>query len=210
MRGHRPGRGRGRAAVDRKGGGPAMVMQTSDSEDAAGAQVREGLVKWFDAARGFGFIVDDGGGPDILLHANVLRDFGQGAVADGTRMRVTVTPTRRGMQAAQVLAITPPPCEAGSLIPELAGLGTDSIAALPLQPARVKWFDRQKGFGFANLFGQPGDVFLHAEVLRHSGFADLGPGEAVALRVVAGRRGLMAAEVVVWDRACQPDAGSDG
>ena len=52
------------------------------------------------------------------------------------------------------------------------------IAALPLEPARVKWFDKGKGFGFANVFGRPEDVFIHVEVLRQSGFADLQAGEA--------------------------------
>ena len=35
-----------------------------------------GTVKWFDPGKGFGFVVADTGGPDILLHANVLRNFG--------------------------------------------------------------------------------------------------------------------------------------
>ncbi len=39
-----------------------------------GVAVR-GKVKWFDAAKGYGFILADDGGPDILLHANVLRNF---------------------------------------------------------------------------------------------------------------------------------------
>ncbi len=170
------------------------------NDNASNSLIATGLVKWFDSARGFGFIVDDGGGPDILLHANVLRDFGQGAVAEGARMRVLVVPTARGFQAAQVLEIEPP-AEIGAAIPELSDHSPEELAALELQPARVKWFDRQKGFGFANLFGRGGDVFLHVEVLRRSGFADLAAGEAIALRVVDGKRGLMAAEVLAWDRA---------
>ena len=71
------------------------------------------------------------------------------------------------------------------------------IHALPLEPARVKWFDKGKGFGFANVFGRPEDVFIHAEVLRVSGFADLAAGEAVALRIVEGKRGRMAVQVAV-------------
>ena len=47
--------------------------------------------------------------------------------------------------------------------------------SLPLEPARVKWFDKGKGFGFANVFGRDEDVFLHIEVLRRSGLADLAP-----------------------------------
>lgn len=74
----------------------------------------------------------------------------------------------------------------------------------PLVPARVKWFDKAKGFGFANVFGSSEDVFLHSEVLRRSGLADLQPGEAVCLRVIEGQRGRMATIVAAWDAAnCQ-------
>ena len=68
-------------------------------------------------------------------------------------------------------------------------------------PARVKWFDKGKGFGFANVFGRDEDVFLHIEVLRQSGLADLLPGEALAMRVIDGKRGRMAAEVQAWEAA---------
>ena len=44
-------------------------------------------------------------------------------------------------------------------------------------------------------------MFLHIEVLRHSGFSDLAVGEAIALRVVDGRRGMMAAQILSWERA---------
>jgi CspA family cold shock protein len=77
----------------------------------------------------------------------------------------------------------------------------EELAALPVEPARVKWFDKGKGFGFANVFGRTEDVFVHIEVLRHSGFADLQAGEAVGLRIVDGKRGRMAVQVVSWDSA---------
>ena len=66
-------------------------------------------------------------------------------------------------------------------------------------PPRVKWFDKAKGFGFANVFGQSDDVFVHVEVLRRFGLADLQAGEAVAMKVVDGPRGKLAAEVRSWD-----------
>lgn len=84
-------------------------------------------------------------------------------------------------------------------IEELGEIDRDELARLPFLPARVKWYDRLKGFGFANVFGNEQDVFLHAEVLRRAGFADLQPGEALAVRVIEGRRGKMAAQVVAWD-----------
>lgn len=67
----------------------------------------------------------------------------------------------------------------------------------------MKWFDKGKGFGFANVFGRPEDVFIHVEVLRMSGFADLAAGEAVALRIIEGRRGRMAVQVVSWEVAAR-------
>lgn len=160
----------------------------------------EGQVKWFDPAKGFGFVVPNGGGKDILLHANVLRNFGQSSVADGSHIRLTVQETPRGAQAVQVLEIEPPQDGGGTPLAEIPDFeGDTALADIPFEPARVKWFDKGKGFGFANVFGRPEDVFVHIEVLRRSGLADLQPGEAVVLRVVDGQRGRMAAQVAAWD-----------
>lgn len=159
-----------------------------------------GHVKWFDPAKGFGFVVAEEGGPDILLHANVLRNFGQSSLADGSGIELVVQRTDRGLQAAEVLSVTPPPASAvGAGLADLEGHDPADIAARPLEPARVKWFDKAKGFGFANVFGRSEDVFVHIEVLRRSGLADLAPGEAICLRVIDGRRGRLAAEVNGWD-----------
>jgi len=163
--------------------------------------VLTGHVKWFDPAKGFGFIIADEGGPDILLHANVLRNFGQGSVADGAAIEVTVLQTDRGLQAVEIVAIRPPEVQPGAGLSDLADLDPAMLAGRPLEPARVKWFDKGKGFGFANVFGLNDDVFVHIEVLRRSGLADLQPGEAVCLRVIDGKRGRMATEVLQWDAA---------
>lgn len=165
-----------------------------------------GTVKWFDPTKGFGFVVANEGGPDILLHANVLRNFGQSSVADAAGIDVIVQETARGIQAVEVLQIDPP---AGEEIYDDAMPGTEIAEpvdlSLPLEPARVKWFDKAKGFGFANVFGRDEDVFLHIEVLRRSGLADLQPGEAVSLRVVDGKRGRMAMQVTSWEAALKLD-----
>lgn len=160
-----------------------------------------GLVKWFDPTKGYGFILDQDGGPDILLHANVLRNFGRGSVADQSRIVVMVQETQRGLQAAEIVLIEPPATDGTPPIADLDIAVIEHLDTLPLRPARVKWFDKAKGFGFANIYGHPDDVFVHIEVVRHSGFADLVIGEAVCLRVIEGPRGLMAAQVAPWDAA---------
>lgn len=160
-----------------------------------------GQVKWFDPVKGFGFVVADEGGPDILLHANVLRNFGQSSVADGARVEIDVQETPRGVQATEVVAIEPPAGIGAGTLADFEEIDPATIASAPLEPARVKWFDKGKGFGFGNVFGRPEDVFIHIEVLRRSGLADLQPGEAVCLRVIDGKRGRMATEVLAWEAA---------
>ncbi|MFC3167529.1 cold-shock protein [Paracoccus fontiphilus] len=172
-----------------------------------GSKLVSGLVKWFDPAKGYGFILNEEGGADILLHANVLRNFGRSSVADQSRVTVWMQPTQRGLQATEVVSIEPPLSE-GAPIADLDNGVIEQLETLPLRPARVKWFDKAKGFGFANIFGYPDDVFLHVEVLRHSGFADLIIGEAIGVRVVEGPRGLMAAQVTSWDRGTEQGAPS--
>jgi len=160
-----------------------------------------GFVKWFDPGKGFGFIVSETGGPDILLHVNALRNFGQSSVCDRAGIEVSVQQTDRGLQAVEVFAITPPLGEGGAAVESLEAAFDPDVLALPLEPARVKWFDKGKGFGFANVFGRPEDVFVHMEVLRKSGFAELQPGEGVGLRIVQGERGRMAVMIAAWDSA---------
>jgi len=172
-----------------------MTDDTAPSNDLV-----TGLVKWFDPTKGFGFVVADGGGPDILLHANVLRNFGQSSVADGSRLTISVHETERGVQAFEVHDIIPPKAETSDEDGEYGEPDAETPTG-PLYAARVKWFDKAKGFGFANIFGRRDDVFIHVEVLRRSGLADLQPGEAVGLRITDGHRGIMASEVTSWDVA---------
>ena len=89
-----------------------------------------------------------------------------------------------------------PPSASGSASSEPSEAGGEQIGTV------VTYFE-DKGFGFANVFGRIEDVFIHVEVLRVSGFADLQAGEAVCLRIVDGKRGRMAMQVVTWESAAR-------
>jgi len=174
-----------------------------DTQDTSETRRLQGQVKWFDPSKGFGFVIADLGGPDILLHANVLRNFGQGSVVDGSAIEIIVQDTQRGLQAIEVVSITPPQSDSSVPLRDMVEFSPDDIAQRPIHPARVKWFDKAKGFGFANIFGNDEDVFVHVEVLRRSGLSDLQSGEAIGLRLVDGERGRMAIEVVGWEIAAK-------
>lgn len=158
-----------------------------------------GKVKWFDPGKGFGFVLCDAGGDDVLLHANVLRNFGQGSVVENAAIEMTVVTTPRGCQAERILSITPPDHAALVPLADMEDVTAEDIARCPLQPARIKWFDKAKGFGFANVFGCDDDIFVHIEVMRLSGLSDLAAGEAIVMRVMPGKRGRIAIEVLTWD-----------
>ena len=145
------------------------------AEDLSSLQHVRGLVKWFDPAKGYGFIVCPDNGPDILLHVNVLRNFGQSSIADGAGIEVVTHRTDRGVQAVEIVSITPPEREDTPVLSDLAQLDDEEISNTPLEPARVMGSKSQR-VGFANVFGR--DENLHVEVLRQSGLPDVQSGEA--------------------------------
>ena len=93
-----------------------------------------------------------------------------------------------------MLSIAPAETTSASLA-DFENVDDAEVAQLLLEAARLKWFDTAKGFGFANIWGSSEDVFVHVEILRNSGLADLQAGGAVASCLISGKRGKMAAEV---------------
>ena len=91
------------------------------------------------------------------------------------------------------------PSEPKEVLEDSEEFGIPDVSGVEMVPARVKWFDKSKGFGFANIYKSQEDIFLHMEILRHFGFSDLQAGEAIVLQVVDGPRGKMAGAVHSWD-----------
>jgi len=155
-------------------------------------------VKWFSPAKGYGFVVSAGIDSDILLHSNVLKNFGKSTVANDVVLDVKISSHLGRLQVTSIERFHANSRLTDASFEEITHFSPDDLAKIALAPARVKWFDISKGIGFANVFGERSDVFIHADVLRLAGLASLEPGEAIALRVVQGDRGLFAAEVSSW------------
>lgn len=179
--------------------------------EAAISETLEGRIKWYDNVKGYGFVATDDGRGDVLLHANCLRRSDVPEAPEGAQVVLEVVQGERGRQAVRVVeliteTVLTPPDPARTMRPtQILEIADEDGEWLP---ARVKWFDRAKGFGFLNVFGDDADVFVHMETLRASGLPDLMAGEAVATRVIKGPRGKMAADVQAWDRVLN-GPGSD-
>ncbi len=62
----------------------------------------QGTVKWFNAEKGFGFIAQDDGGPDVFVHYSAIDTQGYRSLDEAQRVEFEVTPGPKGPQAAQV------------------------------------------------------------------------------------------------------------
>ena len=167
--------------------------------------VISGHVKWYDAVKGYGFVVPSAGGSDVMVHASCVRAFGKVSLAEGSEVTLLALEGPRGLQAGKLVDVIEPEIEHAA-----PGFAEDSrpteflgeaVEAGPLLAARVKWFDKQKGFGFVNVFGSSEDIFVHMETVRNCGFQDLSSGEGMAVRTCRGPRGLMVAELRLWETA---------
>jgi cold shock protein len=153
----------------------------------------DGLVKWFDVGRGFGFIIPDNGLPDILLHLSCLKRDGFTAPLEGTRISCDIVARQKGYQCLKVIALDQ--STAVHPVERQSRAHTSVSPASGWVRAKVKWFNRARGFGFASEGDGKGDIFVHMEVMRKTGISELIPEQWLFVRYGDSPKGKMAAEV---------------
>lgn len=154
-----------------------------------------GRVKWFDISKGYGFIVPDDGGGDVLIHVTVLRRDGHANLTEGARVVAEAQRRDRGLQVLKVLSVTPGEPMAGGFVEAPARLRIQATQVGGFEIVIVKWFNRSRGFGFLTRGEGTEDIFVHMETMRRYGFIDPQPGDTMLVRFGPGPKGLLAVEV---------------
>jgi CspA family cold shock protein len=177
-------------------------MESEEIPAQAEMEPITGRVKWFDATRGFGFLVSDDIDGDVLLHFSVLREHGRRSVPEGAIIECVPVRLERGLQAKRVISIdvsTALPQQPRSSIPagERADRRALADSAGAFEPVEVKWFNRVRGYGFVKRPDESGgeDVFVHMETVRVSHLPELQPGQRLEARIAPSAKGLTAVEL---------------
>lgn len=173
-----PGGGGGFGGGPRGGGGgmPAQVVGTG-----------KGVVKFFNAGKGFGFIQREDGGEDVFVHISSVERAGLEGLAEGQQLEFNLV-DRGGKISASDLQVV------GDVIP---------VAKRDAAPQReltgekatgtVKFFNSMKGFGFITRDdGQP-DAFVHISAVERSGLRELNEGDKLEFDIEVDRRGKYSA-----------------
>lgn len=152
-----------------------------------------GVIKWFDAEKGYGYITPDGGGGDILIRISRLERKGIATLAQGTRLSCTAQIKGDGkVHAEEILSIT----EFGVLksSAKISGPPSDWVKAVCAR------FNEERGYGFLEVEGLEVDVFVHIQVIKDSKMSELKPGQKVSVRYGDSPKGLLAVQI-------RPDLG---
>jgi cold shock protein len=178
-------------------GRQTAIDDALSAEDGGEAGLVEisGAIKWFDVAKGYGFVLPDAEGVgDVLLHVTCLRRDGYQTAIEGARVVCLARIGERGLQAFRVVSMdNSTAVHPAEQPPQRTHVSVDAESGL--ERALVKWFNRAKGFGFLTRGEGTEDIFIHMETLRRYGLTELRPGQVVLVRFGRGEKGLMAAEI---------------
>jgi CspA family cold shock protein len=163
-------------------------MQSSSPSGVGKADVTA-KVKWFNPAKGFGFVAPTDGTADAFLHISIVQRAGLRTLRQGATIICALSDGPRGPQVCAIARVddstvsddVPPAAENEESIIE----------------GEIKFFAVEKGYGFGVPVGGGADVFIGIGALQRSNLDRLESGQQVRMYVRPGKRGPMAVRIEI-------------
>jgi CspA family cold shock protein len=133
-----------------------------------------GTVKWYNPAKGFGFITPDDERADVFVHASSVERAGVGELACGDRIAFQLTTDRRSGRVAATHLQREAAAEPRSFDPE---------GPASQQSGVVETFKSERGFGFIRPDSGGPDLFVHVSEIERAGLDQLAKGQRVNFEV---------------------------
>lgn len=184
---------------------PAPARAVSTGPDV------EARVKWFNGEKGFGFVEMTDGSGEAFLHIRAVEAAGHTALEPGTTLQVKIGQGQKGPQVTEVVSVDastatpqaprgPRPGGFGDRPgagPRPGGGGRFQRDSGPTEPKSgvVKWYSRERGFGFVTPDDGGPEIFVHATALERAGMREIDVGQRLQLDVRQGQKGPEAAAV---------------
>lgn len=162
-----------------------IAARTETEANASEPAVRViGRIKWFDSAKGYGFVVVESSADaemtgDVLLHISCLRDYGENYADEGAKIICDAVRKERGWQTVHIIEMERP----RAVVAQEQGLRPD------YETVTLKWFNRTRGYGFVLRDGQDVDIFVHAVAFRKAGYEGIEPGTRIDVVIESGAKG---------------------
>jgi CspA family cold shock protein len=154
--------------------------------------VPQGIVRWFDAERGFGFLNLGEGADDLFVHASeIVGDDGPRVLREGQEVEFELGEGDRGPVARRVRVT-----------------GDVAAGAAPGVLGTVTWYEPAKGYGFLTPDGGGAEIFVHSSAIVTGGV--IREGQRVAFLVVDGEKGPQADHLLPLGEQAGRAEASDG
>ena len=155
-------------------------------------------VKWFNPAKGFGFVAPADGTPDAFLHVSVVHKAGLRTLRQGATIICVLTDGPKGPQVTAIETVD------NSTVVDDVPEGDESVLE-----GEIKFFAADKGYGFGVPIGGGYDIFIGIGALQRSNLARLESGQHVRMHVQDGTKGPMATQVEIIGDAVSKDSSDE-
>lgn len=171
-----------------------MIANLQSSEDSlrTDKHITKAKLKWFNAAKGFGFVVPEEDPVDAFLHITQLQKLGLHGLGEGAEVLCIIDRREKGAIVKELVEVT----SLGASPENALEVATDGTGLYKIKGIVKLYFD-EKGFGFVTPDDGMKDIFVHKSCLDHCGVSELYPGQRVRISFKLADKGREAVQIEI-------------